>query len=179
MKILVHQILVQNKKISFSKDSSWAVNTLEEAIDGKAEHCEGELTLHRREDRVRVTGDVVLSAKRNCDICGGLIEITLSKELALLYDPQPEFEITLEGSTSKEEELVLEENDLDLGWYEDGQLDLSIVLSEHIILNLSNIVQCSDENVKRLEAGKCQSIDSAKSEKEPKNTYKPFANLNI
>lgn len=179
MKIFVHQIPVQNKMISFSKDSSWAVNALEKAADGKAGNCQGELTLHRREDRVRVTGDIDISAQRICDICGGLVEVTLPKNLALLYDPQPEFEINLEGASSKEEELVLEENELDLGWYEDGQLDLSIVLSEHIILNLNNIVQCSNENVKRLEAGECQSIDSGKSQKEPKNTYKPFANLNI
>jgi len=179
MKIFVHQIPVQNKLVSFFMENAWAVNALEEASNGKAKKCQGELVLHRRDERVRVSGDVELSVERTCDICGSSVELTIPKEVLLTYEPLPEYASSSEGASKKEEEFILEEEDLELGWYEHGQLDLAVVLGEHVVLNLNHLVQCADENVLRLEPGECKTLDREPMEKEPKNTYKPFANLNL
>ena len=179
MKIFIHQIPVQNKIISFSLETPWATKAFEDASEGTARKCQGELVLHRRDERVRVSGEVELRAERSCDICGSLVEVSVPKSVLLVYDPLPEYSSPVEGATKKEEEFILEESDLELGWYEKGQLDVAIVLGEHVLLNLNHLIQCADDNVRRLEPGECQTPEKEPVEKEPKNTYKPFANLNI
>lgn len=179
MKVFIHQIPVQNKIISFSEENVWAVRSLEDAAGGTAKICKGNLILHRRDEYVRVSGEVNLCVERSCDICGSLVALTIPNKMLLTYEPLPEHEAASEGKSKKEEEFILEEDELDLGWYEKGQLDLMVVLAEHIVLNLNHLVQCADENVQRLEPGECKTLERERGEKEPKNTYKPFANLNI
>ena len=151
------------------------MKALEDTVGGRAKICQGDLILHRRDERVRVSGEVSLGVERECDICGSLVELRIPKAVLLTYEPLPEYDETSEGNLKKEEEFLLEEDELDLGWYENGQLDLAVVLAEHVLLNLNHLVQCADENVHRLEPGECKTLERGRTKK-TQNTYKPFAN---
>lgn len=75
-----------------------------------------------------------------CDRCGEPVQVQLETKETLRY--QPEDPSVPPGA--EHEEVELEEDDLDVGWYRDGTLSLADVVSEAIALALPMRNVCED-----------------------------------
>ena len=66
--------------------------------------------------------------------CAVDIEVLHEGVQILLFDPMVE--------DAPEEENELHEEDLDIGWYEEGKIDLAHVVCEAIVLDLPMVTHC-------------------------------------
>ena len=66
--------------------------------------------------------------------CAVGIEMLHEAVQELLFDPMVE--------DAPEEEHELHEEDLDIGWYEEGKIDLADVVCEAIVLDLPMVIHC-------------------------------------
>ena len=100
-----------------------------------------------------------------CVRCASPINIRFSDGEDLAYDPMEDIEIT------EEQELDIDE--LDLGWYEDGKIDLSVVLCEAIVLSLPAKMYCGLDIVPEKPKGDCYTSPV----KEERRLENMFANI--
>lgn len=93
-------------------------------------------------DRVSVRGEMTAALSIVCCRCAHAYSSDLDKAFDLDYWPDPEV-------SRENEEIELEYGDLDVGFYRDGVLDLSAVISEQIVLEIPMKPVCR-ENCKGL-----------------------------
>jgi uncharacterized metal-binding protein YceD (DUF177 family) len=139
MKINIQQITEQGMKHSFSTEE-WVVASMETGLGGKILEATVALHLDRFAKRVQVEVEYSFIGSCLCTRCAQNIEIAFSGEESLLYDP-----LVLEEA----EEQELHEEDLEIGWYEDGKLDLPTVICEAVVLSLPSRIYCDLEIVRR------------------------------
>ena len=180
MKIYVHRIPINGRNYSLTNNETWLQKSLEDALGGDLVHCDAELALQRHDDQVHVSGQMRMGMRVSCDLCGDDIEIGFDGKINLFYvsanSPQPDLLPKSEKDLERINDMFsLNKDDLEEGWYYDGVLDLGVVLAEHVLINKESVVSCQTTNAKRLTEGLCKSTPTEGS----KNTYKPFAGLNL
>ena len=163
-------------------DVEWVQHALLEAISGNWVSFDGTLTLQRMDERLDANLEIRYAVECPCEICGSTIRYAHSATVDLVYQP---FSLDPRKSrhvkapqTAKDLERIshqvtLQEDQLDMGWYENGELDLATVLTEAIVLEHPSLLSCAHEQTERLEDGECMTFPT----EGQKNTHKPFANL--
>jgi uncharacterized metal-binding protein YceD (DUF177 family) len=137
VRIIVNDISSLGKHVRFSEADAWAVSAARDAVEGDVSDLKGHLHLERGTRRaVKVTATGSLRASRLCDRCGCEVVISVQADEVLRYLP--------EGEECQEEERELSASDLDIGWYRDGAVDVSDVVSELYALALPARVLCED-----------------------------------
>ena len=180
MKLFAHQIPVHGRTYLIKSDDNWVREEIEQALDGILLDCSAELTLSNHNTRVQVEGTQMTKIQLNCDVCAADVEVSFEGDLKLSYlpanSPTPDLIPKNKKDLEKINDLIsLEEEELDVGWYYDGVLDVGVVLTEYLLISKATIIQCKDENVRRIKAGECRSFPN----KGSKNTYNPFAGLDL
>lgn len=145
MKLNIMQITTKGKAYSFSRED-WVVSSLQEALGGTIEESQVQVELDRYDKRVEARVTYSLIGTVLCSRCAQDIQIAASGAETLLFEPCLE---------TQDEEIELEGEDLDIGWYEDGKLDLSSVICEAAVLSLPNRMHCSMEMVRVRAEGDC------------------------
>lgn len=112
----------------------WALDAAAEALEGRAERVEGELLLTAYGDEVRVTGELTVHARRPCDRCAVDLQVELGGEVDLHYVPS--------GSRAAEDNRTLNSDELDIGFYEGGAIDLAAVVQEYFALLTPGRLAC-------------------------------------
>ena len=137
MNIAADTIPSEGLEITIDLDASWATQAAAHALEIEPTSLHGVVRVRRIADILKVQGSVRASAVRSCERCGEQVELVLdATDIELDYVPaDPD-----RGSG----ELRLGESDLDVGWYENGALELSQVLSEVLALELPTRVVCLD-----------------------------------
>ena len=130
---------------SFSQEE-WVIKAIEEGLEGRVREASVEVSLSRHDKRVSAMVTCTIAGTCSCTRCAQDLQIALSFAETLQYDPIGEEHET-------EEELDLEE--LDIGWYEDGKLDLATVICEVVVLSLPARIHCSSEVVTKKPEGTC------------------------
>jgi uncharacterized protein len=97
--------------------------------------CELNLRAARADDKVQLIGSVKVVVELECDRCLTALSIPVKASFDLLYVPPL--------GTGEEHELG--ENDLSLGFYQDGIIDVDDLTREQIELALPMARLCSDE----------------------------------
>ena len=101
-------------------------------IDSELVHLESpvdaRITVSLQGDCVRVTGHLRCTLSMTCCRCSKPIYASVDKDFAVDYWPDL---VTKEG-----EELRLNYNDLDVGFYQGDDFDLSAVISEQVVLEV-------------------------------------------
>jgi uncharacterized metal-binding protein YceD (DUF177 family) len=143
VRIRVDKIPAAGARRTFGADDAWALEAAALALEGRPTSLEGEITVAVPDKRRAVDVRVVArtGVDRPCDRCGESVRKGVVTEETLRYLPA--------GSTdhgpSADEEIELAEDDLDLGWYEDGSLVLADVLTEALALAVPSRTVCEDE----------------------------------
>ena len=163
MKINIMRITQRGMPFSFTNEE-WVVSALQEALEGTVKECSVNVELDRYEKRVEARTTYSLVGTILCSRCAQDIVIDVSGAETLLFEPFVE---------SAEEEVELTGEDLDIGWYEDGKLDLNSVICEAAVLSLPTRVHCGMEIVRVRAQGNCYTPP----EKEERTLENLFADL--
>jgi len=91
-------------------------------VTGAAEFLQG------TEGEIRVQGRYTVEMVAQCDRCLGRARFPLDTAFDLYYRPAAEI--------AKEEEVAIDESEAEIGFYEDGGLELEEVLREQVLLAL-------------------------------------------
>ncbi len=136
MRISVDSLPDGGRTQTFGAQNPWAVEAVKHALDAVPAHLSGELLVEHHAKGVHVGGRVAVGSEALCARCGELTLVELSFEPDLEYRP---------AAKAAEEDVELNQDELDVGWYEDGELDLADVLCEAVALALPARVVCGDE----------------------------------
>ena len=91
-------------------------------------HSEGDL---------RVRGKLTVEMAFECDRCLGRARFPLDAAFDLIYRPS--------SSLAREEEVEIDESETEIGFYEDGGLELNEILREQVLLALPMQRVCSED----------------------------------
>jgi uncharacterized metal-binding protein YceD (DUF177 family) len=141
MKIVVEGIPSTGREVPVGLREEWARVAAAEAIDGPPSTLAGRIIVTKASAKGVVHVDLDVNARTTtvCDRCGEATERGAHPKVRLLYAPEEKGTEAYDGG-----ELELEADDLDLGWYADGHLDLSDVLREALALALPTRTLCAD-----------------------------------
>lgn len=145
MIVNIMQLTEKATKYSFSHEE-WVIKALQEGLEGNVQQASVDVSLTRKEKRVEAIVNVSISGTCACTRCAQDLEIQCSFAETLHYDPI---------SQEYEEEDELDVDELDIGWYEEGKLDLSAVICEVVVLSLPTRIHCSTELVTKKPEGAC------------------------
>ena len=136
MRLTVDKIDDSGKTVDIALDTPWAVEAVQAVLEVSAVALNGRLQVHPPVcGTVRVRARWSLEAERDCDRCGSTFLHALEGDAELHYVPGP-----IDGPA----DLELKAEDLDVGWYLDGELDLAEVLREAVALTMPSRVVCTD-----------------------------------
>ncbi|GEM_PF-1448199 len=153
MRLSLDDIPNDGKDVELDLAQDWVRAAGETALEGRLIEARGGLHIDVRDGGdVMVTGSVAARCARACDRCGRDVEFAVDGPLELIYVPALQ-----DGDEAQE----LASSELDHGIYEDGVVDLAIVVQEHLALQLSARLTCDDEGVIALEEGDCISPAAA------------------
>ena len=135
MRIVVAGIPQPGLQVVLDLKKPWVREAAEAALDAPADSLSGELDVQVKSRRVSVRGHVDASAAALCDRCGEQTDRAVHADVVLSYLPE---------NDDFAAELELQADDLDVGWYRDGEIDLGDVLREALALALPPRTTCSD-----------------------------------
>ena len=181
-KVGAMRIPTRSMTLDLNADVEWVQHALLEAISGDWVSFEGTVTLRRIDERLDAHVQVAYAVECPCEVCGATIRYTHRADVELMYQP-----FTLDPRKSRHvkapqtvkdlerisHQVTLQEDQLDMGWYENGELDLATVLTETLVLEHPSLLACAHPETERLDDGECVTFPT----EGKKNTHKPFANL--
>jgi uncharacterized metal-binding protein YceD (DUF177 family) len=139
VRVAVDSIPDHGLTVAVHSDTEWASDAARGALDGPPVALGGELVLVRGGGGVEVTGSLHASVDRACERCGEAVRLDVSNEAVdLVYLPDDGPAVDARG------EVRLGADDLDVGFYRGGVLDLADVVSEILALELPSRVACAD-----------------------------------
>ena len=153
----------QGRTYSVSLDLPWLQKACESASNGTWTKFDGEIILQRLKERIEVCPSIQAIVQTFCECCGAEIVVAHSLEQPLVYLPSnfdPRNKQNRLPKNVKELERIsnqvgLDDDDLDIGWYDNGELDVSSTIIEMIVLNQPSLLHCGLDEVTRVEAGDC------------------------
>jgi uncharacterized protein len=93
--------------------------------------------LENTQGEVRVRGHLQVEIEAECDRCLGTARFPLDTNFDLFYRPMSDI--------AREEEIEIDEGEAEIGFYEDGGMELEDVLREQILLQLPMQRICQDD----------------------------------
>ena len=149
--------------VSFQKED-WVIAAFDDALDGSVKECSAQIELDRYNKRIEARVRYSLVGLISCSRCDQEIVVSYSGAESLLFDPKSETE---------EDEVELQADDLDIGWYDDGKLDLKDVICETVVLSFPARIHCKMDIVRVQASGGCYEPP----EKEERTLENMFADL--
>lgn len=176
MEINVSTIPPHGKRIPLSLSVDWVCRSFEEGAEGKCTTLSGSILLENHQSRITVKVEFESTCVLECGRCLTPVRVQINGNQNLVYVPEvktPSVNPNTKHANKVHEEIELSEDDMNLGWYEDGRINVEQVFCEAVSLSSPNRVFCSTKGVTRITKGECVSF---KGDDEPL-VYNPFANL--
>jgi uncharacterized metal-binding protein YceD (DUF177 family) len=137
MRILIDHIPPDGQVVRIDSRSTWATDAARRALDAEPEGLEGELRVERKGHALEVTGPLAARAVRSCERCSEDVKLDLKVDAKLRYLPSRKRD-------DADEDVELEEDELDVGFYEGSEIAMDDVLCEALALALPPRVACED-----------------------------------
>ncbi len=99
----------------------------------------GRLELHKKGADIEITGHISAAVQLVCDRCLDTFNRQVDTDFFYLLQPKDEF------GQGLGEEYHLSKEDIDVFWYEDGQIKGEELFREQILLQLPMRILCSDK----------------------------------
>lgn len=139
MRVVVDSIPDHGLTVAVHSDTEWASQAAQAALDAAPLELGGALVLVRGRGGVEVTGSLHASVDRACERCNEPVRLQVAAEaVELVYLPDDGPAVDARG------EVRLAADDLDVGFYRGGVLDLADVVSEIFALELPSRIACAD-----------------------------------
>jgi len=136
VQIVVDQISDQGREVELSTAHTWALNAASLAMGSTPSIVQGRLAITEGRSVVTVMAAFRTEAVVPCARCGEDTGLVLLIDDAVTYRPQ--------DPCAPTGEIELSEDDLDVGWYTEGVLNLDEVLTELVSLAMPVRVVCDD-----------------------------------
>jgi len=148
----------------------WIKAAAQLALDTAPSHLEGHVILFPVGDSVRIQGNLQVTFSTACDRCLSEVMLSFDDKIDLYYSPRPKHQ--------PDETIALESGELDIGWFDNGEIDLSHIISEQLALWMPDRVRCDDDQVSRKDkSNSCIVIDHEGGPELEKHS--PFAGLRL
>ncbi len=109
----------------------------EDIEQGSPLHAVGSAEMLADSDgELRIQGRFTVEMAAQCDRCLGRARFPLDQSFDLFYRPMAEI--------ARNEEVAIDEGEAEIGFYEDGGLELEDILREQVLLDLPMQRVCSD-----------------------------------
>lgn len=162
-RIAVLRIPEQGRTYGVSIGLPWLGSACEAGLEGTWNRFDGEIRLQRLRERVEVCPNITSSVQTYCESCGAEIVVEQSYVQTLVYLPSnfdPRDKSNRLPKSVKELERIsnqvgLDEDDLDIGWYDNGELDVAGSITEMILLRQPSLLHCGLDSVTRIDEGTC------------------------
>lgn len=142
MRIRVEMIPGIGQQVELPPEATWGMEAAEAALETSVHRVSASFAL---EPVVRGKVDVAVKASAEadgvCDRCGHTLIRTISCDVVLRYVPAG----TGPKGEPGDDGIELTEDELDVGWYEDGSLVLADVLTEALTLASPSRTLCEDK----------------------------------
>lgn len=170
MKLRVEDLPEDGLLVDIDQEDAWAVEAAAVALEGPVTGLQVSVQLDRIAELLRVHGTARATVVRACDRCGGDIRLALSGTVELLFEP-------LRPATQAEEHIT-DPTELDLGFFDGKELDLTDVVMEQLALWLPERLRCGDPGVEQV-GGPWACTLPQQDPGPPTDRHKPFANLRL
>lgn len=145
MKIPASHILDKGLDISLSSKLEWLNTVLSQSIetalfDIDPESLKGNIHLDNYDGEIECRGELEFSYSCQCAHCGEPLTELNKTTWHVHLSPWK-----LETPNGEDEEVELSENDLNFGFYRDGEIDLSPILNDEIALSFPYNSYCKDK----------------------------------
>ena len=101
-------------------------------------HAEGQAELLSNTlGEIRIRGKVRAEIETDCDRCLELVHRPINSDFDLFYRPTPD--------NTAHRELAIDAGEAEIGFYEDGGMELADVIREYVLLSLPMQQVCSEE----------------------------------
>ncbi len=157
MRLRIDELPEDGRFFELDMDTAWAVGAVSEAFEGTVHHLDGALRVRPIGQGVTVAGSAAVTVEQRCDRCLAAVRSSLEGRVDLYFD-----NTRLEGDAN----VGLHQDELDVGFLDDGELDLGAALGEFFLLEAPTRVRCQDPGVERAEPGACE-LASAQPDDEP------------
>lgn len=138
MRLNVDHIDDRDQQVVAGMADVWAVAAASDVLEATLIDLSTTLDLRRAHGHVFVTGVVRAAASRTCERCGESTSLVVDTDVDLSYVPQGR-------QVSDAPESELKSDQLDVGWYANGHIDLADTLREALALALPPRVVCEDK----------------------------------
>jgi len=147
MHLRLDEIPEEGLRVQLDMDCSWAVGAVSTALDGVVKELSGSLRVRPMASGIMVTGDASVLTEQHCDRCLATLLLRLGGDVDLYFEAG-----RLEGDSS----INLHQDELDVGFLDDGSLDLAAALGEFFLLEAPTRLRCEDPGVTQVEKGPCE-----------------------
>jgi uncharacterized metal-binding protein YceD (DUF177 family) len=158
LRLRIDELPADGLTVDLDGDLAWAVTAVSQALEGPVRSLEGSLRVLPVGEGVSVRGFASVEVLRGCDRCLTELRHRIEGEVDLWFDSA-----RLEGDTN----VNLHEDELDVGFLDDGVLDLGAALGEFFVLEAPARLRCGDPSAARTEPGPC-TLPVAPSADEPR-----------
>jgi len=138
---------------------AWAAKAAGAALEGTTSRLDGRLNLVAYGDEIRVTGFLDVEVRRPCDRCAVDLVVEHSGPVDLHYVPA--------GSRDSDESRSLAGDELDIGFYADGALDLAAVVGEYFALSTPGRLACEVPGARVADGGSCGALEDGVEPEKP------------
>ncbi|MCK6505360.1 DUF177 domain-containing protein [Myxococcota bacterium] len=170
MKVRIEDIPEDGLLVDIDQEDDWAVQAAAQALEGQVSDLSVSVQLDRIAELLRVHGQARATVVRPCDRCGGDIRLSVSGPVELLFEPH--------RPATHAEEHITDPTELDLGFFDGKELDLTDVVMEQLALWLPERLRCGDPGVQQVGAPWTCALP-AQDPGPPTDRHKPFANLRL
>lgn len=152
-------------------DLAWADAAAAAAFEAPAS-ATGALNVVAFGDQVRVNGTLTLTGTRPCDRCGNDMQVELVEPVELYYVPG--------GSRDESPSRELKADELDIGFYDGGAIDLAAVVEEHFALSMPSRLACDAPGTRVADGASCGASEpDAENEKRVDPRFAVLAGLKL
>jgi uncharacterized metal-binding protein YceD (DUF177 family) len=144
LRVPVDTIPRTGRTIQLNPGAAWAKQAVAAALDAEPATLSGRLEIAppaKGTGRISVQAVVALSAEVVCARCGEPVHVELDTTADLAYIPRRAEE---KDASADDDAIELAEEELEIGWYADEELDLADVLQEVVALALPPRYTCTD-----------------------------------
>ena len=138
MRFRVEHIDERGEHVDAGLADAWAVEATEATLEGRPEALDVNIDVKYAYGLILVTGTVECSVVRECERCGEATKLAISAEVDLSYASRA-------GESDLAIESELHQDELNVGWFDNGEIVVGDVLREAISLELPSRVVCQEQ----------------------------------
>ncbi len=170
MRLPLEEIPEDGLSVEVTVGDVWALEAARIALEGTIHALSGALQIQPRIGDLMVEGRLDAAAARTCDRCGHDVLLRIEDDLEFVYLP---------SLPKTNEDGSIQSSELNLGVYEEGVLDLALVVQEHFALILPFKITCDSPGVTRVSGEPCSPDTFRPPERIPDSRFAVLAQLKL